>query len=76
MGGGDSGARVGGGYEEGRWLVEITVPEGYPNAPPKVRFRTRVVGSNVDFEVCGSFSCAAAYGGRGRGGWRESMNAD
>ncbi|KAL5347100.1 hypothetical protein ACLOAV_008243 [Pseudogymnoascus australis] len=45
------GRGLGGGYEEGRWLVEITVPEGYPNAPPKVRFRTRVVGSNVDFET-------------------------
>ncbi|KFZ18484.1 hypothetical protein V502_04078 [Pseudogymnoascus sp. VKM F-4520 (FW-2644)] len=32
-----------------RW--EAVVPEGYPNAPPKVRFRTRVVGSNVDFET-------------------------
>ncbi|KFX90961.1 hypothetical protein O988_07964, partial [Pseudogymnoascus sp. VKM F-3808] len=39
------------GYDEGRWLLEIQVPEAYPNAPPKVRFRTRVVGSNVDFET-------------------------
>ncbi|KFX94947.1 hypothetical protein V490_04071 [Pseudogymnoascus sp. VKM F-3557] len=46
------GAGLGGGYDEGRWLLEIQVPETYPNAPPKVRFRTRVVGSNVDFEVC------------------------
>lgn len=46
------GRGLGGGYEDGRWLLEIEVPEGYPNAPPKVRFRTRVVGSNVDFEVC------------------------
>ncbi|ELR05067.1 hypothetical protein GMDG_01637 [Pseudogymnoascus destructans 20631-21] len=30
---------------------EAVVPEAYPNAPPKVRFRTRVVGSNVDFET-------------------------
>ncbi|OBT47561.1 hypothetical protein VE00_03004 [Pseudogymnoascus sp. WSF 3629] len=45
------GRGLGGGYEEGRWLLEIEVPEAYPNAPPKVRFRTRVVGSNVDFET-------------------------
>ncbi|KFY42914.1 hypothetical protein V495_04275, partial [Pseudogymnoascus sp. VKM F-4514 (FW-929)] len=45
------GSGLGGGYDEGRWLLEIQVPEAYPNAPPKVRFRTRVVGSNVDFET-------------------------
>ncbi|KFY27842.1 hypothetical protein V493_03274 [Pseudogymnoascus sp. VKM F-4281 (FW-2241)] len=45
------GRGLGGGYDEGRWLLEIEVPEAYPNAPPKVRFRTRVVGSNVDFET-------------------------
>jgi len=46
------GAGLGGGYDGGRWKLDIVVPETYPNAPPKVRFRTRVVGSNVDFEVC------------------------
>ncbi|OBT53299.1 hypothetical protein VE04_07242 [Pseudogymnoascus sp. 24MN13] len=45
------GRGLGGGDEDGRWLLEIEVPEQYPNAPPKVRFRTRVVGSNVDFET-------------------------
>lgn len=54
------GRGLGGGYDEGRWLLEIEVPESYPNAPPKVRFRTRVVGSNVDFEVCGFCSCCCA----------------
>lgn len=58
------GRGLGGGYEDGRWLLEIEVPEQYPNAPPKVRFRTRVVGSNVDFEVCAFFLRM----GRGKGG--------
>lgn len=63
------GRGLGGGYEEGRWLLEIEVPEAYPNAPPKVRFRTRVVGSNVDFEVCDFFLFAVlrVVGGEG---WR------
>lgn len=61
------GSGLGGGYDAGRWLLEIEVPEGYPNAPPKVRFRTRVVGSNVDFEVCLALLHPLWRGGRG--GW-------
>lgn len=62
------GRGLGGGYEAGRWLLEIEVPEAYPNAPPKVRFRTRVVGSNVDFEVCACFATSSLAGGKGWGG--------
>lgn len=45
------GKGLGGGYDEGRWKLDIQVPQEYPNAPPKVRFRTRVVAANVNFEV-------------------------
>ena len=47
------GKDLGKGYDEGRWKLDIQVPQEYPNAPPKVRFVTRIVASNVDFEVRG-----------------------
>jgi len=45
------GKGLGGGYEAGRWLLDIRVPETYPFAPPGVRFVTGVVGANVAFET-------------------------
>lgn len=45
-----SGRGLGGGYDGGRWLLDVVVPEGYPNAPPTVRFVTRIVAANVGFE--------------------------
>jgi hypothetical protein len=67
------GKGLSGGYEGGRWLLDIEVPEAYPNAPPKVRFRTKIVGSNVDFEVCFfyRFGCELALGF-----WGVCFNAD
>jgi peroxin-4 len=58
-----NGKGLGGGYDSGRWLLDIRVPDGkattdkkssagsYPNAPPVVRFVTRIVAPNVGFEV-------------------------
>jgi peroxin-4 len=46
-----NGRGMGGGYDGGRWKLDIVVPDAYPNKPPRVRFVTRVVGSNVQFEV-------------------------
>ena len=45
------GKGLGSGYDNGRWKLEIQVPQEYPNAAPRVRFGTRVVAANVNFEV-------------------------
>jgi ubiquitin-protein ligase len=55
-----TGKGLGGGYERGRWLVDIVIPDGngkkeegsYPIVPPKVRFVTKICAANVAFEVC------------------------
>lgn len=47
------GAGLPGGYEHGRWKLDIRVPNEYPMKAPVVRFvDSRVVGANVDFMVC------------------------
>lgn len=46
------GKGLGKGYDGGRWKLDIQIPQEYPNAPPKVRFVTTIVASNVDFKVC------------------------
>ncbi|ROV91324.1 hypothetical protein VSDG_07743 [Cytospora chrysosperma] len=50
-----NGRGVGGGYDEGRWLLSIVIPPNYPLAPPQVRFATPVVHPNIALdtgEVC------------------------
>ncbi|EJT73329.1 hypothetical protein GGTG_10173 [Gaeumannomyces tritici R3-111a-1] len=50
-----NGRGIGGGYDGGRWLLDITIPATYPLHPPAVRFVTPVVHANVglaDGEVC------------------------
>ncbi|KAI2629797.1 ubiquitin-conjugating enzyme/RWD-like protein [Hypoxylon sp. NC1633] len=42
-----NGRGVGGGYDEGRWLLDIQIPPSYPLQPPKISFRTPVVHANV-----------------------------
>ncbi|KAI0817653.1 ubiquitin-conjugating enzyme [Xylaria sp. FL0064] len=50
-----NGRGIGGGYDEGRWLLSIDIPPTYPLAPPKITFRTQIVHANVslrDGEIC------------------------
>jgi len=62
-----NGRGLGLGYEGGRWLLDIRIPDGsgggssggakgdreqaYPFAPPTVKFVTRICAANVDFET-------------------------
>jgi peroxin-4 len=41
-------------YEYGLWKLKISVPEAYPNQPPKVEFVTPICHPNVHFKVGGS----------------------
>lgn len=50
-----NGRGIGGGYDEGRWLLKIQIPATYPLAPPQITFATPVVHANVALrtgEVC------------------------
>ncbi|KAH7376507.1 ubiquitin-conjugating enzyme [Plectosphaerella cucumerina] len=50
-----NGRGVGGGYEKGRWLLAIQIPQTYPLHPPKIRFVTPIVHANVALdtgEIC------------------------
>ncbi|KAI0515236.1 ubiquitin-conjugating enzyme [Xylaria bambusicola] len=50
-----NGRGVGGGYDEGRWLLSIDIPPTYPLAPPRMTFRTQIVHANValkEGEIC------------------------
>ncbi|KAI1804064.1 ubiquitin-conjugating enzyme/RWD-like protein [Daldinia bambusicola] len=42
-----NGRGIGNGYDEGRWLLDISIPPTYPLAPPKMSFRTPIVHANV-----------------------------
>ncbi|RMD39984.1 hypothetical protein DV735_g5143, partial [Chaetothyriales sp. CBS 134920] len=42
-------------YHVGLWLLSITIPSQYPNAPPKIVFKTPICHPNVHFqtgEIC------------------------
>ncbi|KKY17825.1 putative ubiquitin-conjugating enzyme [Diplodia seriata] len=42
-------------YENGRWLLDIRIPQTYPLAPPEVKFVTPICHPNVHFktgEIC------------------------
>ncbi|KAK0731462.1 ubiquitin-conjugating enzyme/RWD-like protein [Lasiosphaeris hirsuta] len=50
-----NGRGIGGGYDDGRWLLRITIPPTYPLAPPKIAFATPIVHANVALqtgEIC------------------------
>ncbi|KAK3501264.1 ubiquitin-conjugating enzyme/RWD-like protein [Neurospora crassa] len=50
-----NGRGVGGGYDEGRWLLHITLPPTYPLHPPTIKFITPIVHANVALttgEIC------------------------
>ena len=36
-------------YENGKFSLEIYLPEEYPMVPPKVMFKTRIYHPNIDF---------------------------
>merc|ERR1712032_696099 len=35
-------------YENGKYNLELFLPEGYPMEPPKVRFPTKIYHPNID----------------------------
>ncbi|KPM44687.1 hypothetical protein AK830_g1860 [Neonectria ditissima] len=50
-----NGQGVGYGYDDGRWLVSITIPKAYPLQPPKMTFVTPIVHPNIALdtgEIC------------------------
>ncbi|KAH7035333.1 ubiquitin-conjugating enzyme [Microdochium trichocladiopsis] len=50
-----NGRGIGGGYDDGRWLLHISIPTEYPNKPPKISFVTPVVHANIALatgEIC------------------------
>ncbi|KAI0383856.1 ubiquitin-conjugating enzyme/RWD-like protein [Hypomontagnella monticulosa] len=50
-----NGRGIGSGYDEGRWLLDISIPPSYPLQPPKITFRTPIVHANVALrsgEIC------------------------
>ncbi|KAK4150357.1 putative ubiquitin protein [Chaetomidium leptoderma] len=50
-----NGREVGQGYDNGRWLLRITIPPSYPLHPPAIVFATPVVHANVSLqtgEIC------------------------
>ncbi|KAM0332433.1 hypothetical protein ACHAQA_002714 [Verticillium albo-atrum] len=50
-----NGRGIGGGYDDGRWLLVIQVPTTYPLHPPTIRFVTPIVHANVALdtgEIC------------------------
>ncbi|KAI1253107.1 E2 ubiquitin-protein ligase peroxin 4 [Eutypa lata] len=46
-----NGRGIGGGYDEGRWLLRIAIPPTYPLQPPRIAFATPVVHANVSLET-------------------------
>ena len=50
-----NGRGIGGGYDSGRWLLEITIPTTYPLHPPAVRFVTPVMCMTELLEWSGGF---------------------
>ena len=48
-------------YENGLWKLQITIPEAYPNQPPKVEFKTPICHPNVNFAVSGSEVICCCY---------------
>ncbi|KAL5321214.1 hypothetical protein ACEPPN_012027 [Leptodophora sp. 'Broadleaf-Isolate-01'] len=39
------------GYHAGRWLLHISIPANYPNAPPTITFVTKICHPNVKWET-------------------------
>ncbi|KXJ95305.1 ubiquitin-conjugating enzyme/RWD-like protein [Microdochium bolleyi] len=50
-----NGRGIGAGYDEGRWLLHISIPTEYPNKAPKISFVTPIVHANIALqsgEIC------------------------
>ncbi|KAF4435656.1 PEX4-E2 ubiquitin-conjugating enzyme-peroxin [Fusarium acutatum] len=50
-----NGRDIGHGYDDGRWLINISIPSTYPLAPPKMTFVTPIVHPNIALqtgEIC------------------------
>ncbi|KAG9256994.1 ubiquitin-conjugating enzyme/RWD-like protein [Emericellopsis atlantica] len=50
-----NGHGVGGGYDGGRWLLNIELPSNYPYSPPTIKFVTKIVHPNIALntgEIC------------------------
>ncbi|KAG2381390.1 hypothetical protein C9374_006379 [Naegleria lovaniensis] len=58
-------------YENGEFVLEITIPDRYPTLPPNVRFITRIYHPNID---SGGRICLDLLNMPPKGGWKPSIN--
>ena len=58
-------------YENGEFVLEITMPDKYPLHPPNVRFITKIYHPNID---SGGRICLDLLNMPPKGGWKPSIN--
>lgn len=60
-------------YEKGEFRLEISIPDGYPNIPPVIKFKTRVYHPNIDKN---GRICLDSLKPEPQGTWKPSLNLE